>query len=82
MANFTQMRNRILKYNEDDKKYHAELNARLNKEKDRFQQNYDNKNLYTFDLAAGRVRQLQVEVFGADDMSIRDRYQQDTSNYT
>ena len=51
------MKSQILKYSEDDKKYRVELNARLNKEKDKFEQNYDNKNLYSFELAAGKVQQ-------------------------
>jgi hypothetical protein len=48
------MKHQILNYSEADKKYRAELNARLDREKDKFEQNYDNKNLYTYDQMAGR----------------------------
>ena len=36
LTNYNQMKTQILNYTEEDKKYRAELNARLNKETDKF----------------------------------------------
>jgi hypothetical protein len=55
------MKSQILKYKEQDKVYREDINARYGREKDRFEQNYENKNLYSYDAVAGSIRKLYAE---------------------